>query len=314
MIVYGSSDLGKCTRRNIALRMDYEPAKPPPNMQKVFDAGHEYEAAFIDRLGFASFDFVTDEKPCLGRWDTCTQYEVVFKVTNDVIVLAHLDGKCVDYEDAGATIEIKSMSEQVYKSVPHNHNVWDVEGLIQDYKWQISVPMVVRKLPTVVFFGCRDSDEFFEVSVEKPFYNESEIRARVLSIEAAARQGLLPESCDNKSYPCPVYYATGCQGKVEYGNEEVANLGITYQKIRDEKKNLDDREKRLRHQLITATGESGIVEKKYGADSATVSFYKGKGKVATDWSKVVEDYNVEVEKYQKPGNDWQGIRVTRKDQ
>jgi hypothetical protein len=317
MIVYGSSSLGKCMKQQVALRMDYSPAKTPEWLQKAFDGGHKYEEVLISRLLEAgrNIDFVTPVKDCVGRWDHCTQHEVVFKVSGEVIVLAHLDGIERIDDDNSPTIEIKSMSKLEYAKHPHNHNIWDSPGLIQDYKWQISAAMVARKQPTIVFFGCRDSDEWFEVTVEKPFHTEAEIRGRIMQIEGWARQGVLPDTCDNKGNYCSVAYVTGCQGVTEWGDEEFAALGKTYKRQVAAKKKAEEVEKATRSLLLSAArGDSDdeFVEKKVQTDDVSVSFYKGRSKPGTDWNKLVEDTGVDIKEYQTPGSEYQAIRVTLK--
>lgn len=278
--------------------MEYEPVDPPEHMQKIFAAGNDAEELVLAMLA---------DK---GRKVFNEQLEVALPITSEIAVVGHIDGQ---EDDAG--LEIKSMGDSVYKSVPHNHNIWNEPGLIQDYKWQISAYSIALKLPFNVLFWNRESHDWFEVTVEQPFYTEAEIRGRILQIESWARQGVLPETCDNKGYPCPVYYVTNCQGTVEWGNEEVAALGLTYKRQKALKDAAEQREKSLRNQLLDAArgdDDSEFVEKKVQTDHVTVSFYKGKSKGGTDWDKLVEDTGVNIEDYKTPGSEYQAIRVTIK--
>lgn len=307
MIVYRASGLGYCTKRQVALRMDYEPMPVPEDMQKIFDAGNEAEEQCVSLLMDKGRDIFNQ------------QLEVALQITDEIAVVGHIDGQeRTLLGDVG--IEIKSMSENVYATVPHNHDIWDFAPLYGNYKWQLSVYILALGVPfNVIFWRRRKEDtdvaDFFELTIEKPFYTEAEIRARVLGIESQARQGIMPEFCDNKGYPCPVYYVTKCAGEVEWGNEEIAALGLTYKKLVEEKKLVEAREKQTRKLLLDAArgdSDAEIVEKKVATDDVSVSFYKGRSKPSVNWEQLLLDFQIDKKDHETPGSEYQAIRVTVK--
>jgi len=81
MIVYRASGLGYCTKRQVALRMEYEPMPVPEDMQIIFDAGHAAEEECVSLL--------LDN----GREIFNQQLEVVLQITDEIAVVGHIDGQ-----------------------------------------------------------------------------------------------------------------------------------------------------------------------------------------------------------------------------
>lgn len=234
--IYRASSLGGCSKAIIAARLDYDPMDPPESMGQVFAEGNLHETAVIDWLKGRAFR-VQD-----------VQLETVIHCPLNCLIIGHIDGVVEWSVRSGATcravLEVKSMSDAAFKEFSTKR--WATSGLIQKYKWQLSAYMVALGLPGMVVVKNRNNGQHLIVEVPEPFYDSSQLVARVVSLEIQARKGL-PESCDNPSYPCPFYYLheekapelVGSAGLASQGQPASPELGLLVAEYQAAKDGLD---------------------------------------------------------------------------
>lgn len=173
----------------LAARLDYEPAKVPAQMQKVFDAGHEAEDKAIAALEARGFKIIDQQMP------------VRLPITKTIEVRGHIDGHfCVEHRSV-AVCEIKSQSQDEWDRYERG----DRTALWERYDWQFSTYRHASGLPVRLVRYNRDTGE---TSIPKPIearYSVEDIRVRVLEVERAARTGTLNLPC-TLQYPCAYFY------------------------------------------------------------------------------------------------------------
>lgn len=207
LVIYRASALGGCTKQLIALRQGYEEAPVPAQMQKVFDAGHDWEEVVHARM------------PLVAR-----QTRIELAVSSKIAVVGHVDGV------SDTVDEVKSQNQDEWDKFERDG--WDMNPLWAKYKWQASAYMIALERPLRLIRVLRDSDPANpRISTQvyfEPWYSLAEIRARVLTIESQAAVGVLPVACDpSVQYPCPVYYLHE-YAEFEYGDETVDVLARQY--------------------------------------------------------------------------------------
>lgn len=181
-----ASELGGCTKMLVLKGLGYEAMDTPAEAQAWFDAGKAAEEEVVEKLR-------ADGEVVLDR-----QREVRLEFGNSQVV-GHLDGVM-----GGRVLEIKSMSDAEFKKFEARR--WDTSGLVQKYKWQISVYMLGSGLEALVLVYNRDTGQILRLGVELPFYGVKEIEQRVLSIEDQVAVSKVPTKCDISNYPCPYFY------------------------------------------------------------------------------------------------------------
>ena len=187
MRIYRASELGGCSKMLILKGLGYEPMDTPEEFEsQYFLPGKLAEIEVLTRL----------EQE--GEEVTDTQKEVNL-VYGDVTVQGHIDGIL-----NGRVLEIKSMSDAEFRRFQKDR--WDTTGLVQRYKWQISVYMLAEKKEALVVVYNRDTGELHREGVELPWYAVEQIHLRVMGIEGAIDASQIPTVCDIPNYPCPFYY------------------------------------------------------------------------------------------------------------
>jgi hypothetical protein len=262
LTVYRASELGACSRRLIALRQGYDPSEPPEKFKGYFARGDHAEEVVKAHLRERGFEI--DSEQSLVR----------ISVSESVVVEGHIDGRIVDEHTAlrgQRVLEVKRMNHQSYTEFVARGWDADINGLMAQYKWQVSAYMVATGLElqfTAIDGDTVDSDtpQYHSLYLEKPFYTELQIRTRVLMLEAA---DAVPDTCDRRSYPCPVWYVTGCQREtetVDADEEMIALVKATLSADAAYQKAKSTREE-LRGKVKEAMGD----KKKVTTDVATVS-------------------------------------------
>lgn len=237
--IYRASALGMCTTALIAVRSGFEAMRPPDSMQRRFDEGHLHETNMVQRLnteyGIEVFN---------------REREVTVWITPTLGIRGHIDGEGVgllpDEREAGLfppdlhrAIENKTMSSLAYKD--WLSMTWEQRwAKYPGYAMQSTVYGVGTGLDQQLY--CVKDKESGQMTVEVldlPCYPMAKIKAKVLGIEAHVRQGQpLPESCDKRSWPCPVFYVGPCgEDKrdmlAEREGEVVLALAHTYQDAKE---------------------------------------------------------------------------------
>lgn len=112
------------------------------------------------------------------------------------MVVGHLDGVINGdpFPPLGPRVlEIKSMGKDAFKSFKALG--WEAPGLVQKYKWQLSVYMLATGLEALLVAKSRDSGELLRFGVEVPFYSLDEITERVAFLEEWVSKCQLPPDC-----------------------------------------------------------------------------------------------------------------------
>lgn len=186
-IEYRASALGGCDMALLAARLGYDavPLKPDASIMKVFDRGKRIE-----------FDYLQSHRQIREM-----QQEIYLDITGRLKIIGHIDG----YE-AGNIVEIKSQNRVAWDEFESKH--WSA-GLFPKYKWQVSCYMHAYEAPLKLIRVLVDDNGVAKEEnisyVDEPFYSLSEIRARILRVEAAAATGVLSAEC-NKMFPCQYFY------------------------------------------------------------------------------------------------------------
>jgi hypothetical protein len=196
IVQYRASALGGCDLALLAARLGYDvvPIREDAPIMKVFAAGHRIEEEVLSRFPTVR-----------GR-----QQETRLEITGKIVVVGHIDG--IDDFD-NSIVEVKSQNQEEWDRFEKHH--WDA-GFFPKYKWQASAYM--HSLPTVfrthrtlkLIRALRDENgewtgETRISHVDMPFYTISDIRERILRVEAVAATGTLVAEC-TPSFPCPYFY------------------------------------------------------------------------------------------------------------
>lgn len=214
----------------------------------------------------------------------------------NVLIQTHPDGVIQFNRGDGSTdppllLEIKSMGDSSFKDFKRRG--WSNPGLIQKYKWQVSVGMHLLSMPLMFVVKNRNSGEIDTDLVKLPFYSWPEIVARITKIEVAARNSDLPELCDWKMYPCPFNYLhEEDTSNTEIGGEELSELVAEYVRKRDERD-------RVTAECKVILGE---IKEKAGGKKIELPFATfnevSTRKVSYDYDKMREN-GIDVDAYEK---------------
>lgn len=190
-IVYRASALGGCLRALLAARLEYEPMPTPERMQKVFNAGHDAEEVAVAALGERGYKLIDRQMP------------VRLPITGTILVEGHIDGHFVVGARPESVAEIKSQSQDEWDAYEAGRpsGLWTAK-----YPWQFGVYAHAARLPLDVVRINRDRPEQMVIQRWEPLIELDKIRARVLSVEAAARKGDLDAVECSGGWPCPYYY------------------------------------------------------------------------------------------------------------
>lgn len=293
-VVYRASALGGCQKALIAARVGFD-ALEPKVKPAFFEAGNKAEDDW----------FAAAAKT--GRTFTGQQMEVTLQLTGNIAVVGHIDGLEIGKDRRGDwTIEVKSMSGNEWAKV-NWQNVWAHPGLVQKYKWQMSVYILAREgRPLNAVFYNRDTGETKEFLVKEPWYTVDDVRARVLAIEVAAREADLPQLCDIPSYPCPYFYLHEDQLPEELVGPELQALAGQYYDAQQKEKVAKAVKDQTKLSLMKNLGVG-----KYESGEWKVTVYEARNPPSYDMGKMAED-GVDVLKYQKITTSTR-LRITRKE-
>jgi hypothetical protein len=223
---------------------------------------------------------------------TRRQDEVNLELLPSVIVQGHIDGVQDDtFGDDEHLIEIKTMGDSSYKVWLDKG--WDSPGLIQKYKWQISVYMLATGLPCKLFVKNRNDGKIDSVVIYEPFYTKEEILARVLEMERYVRGDELPESCDVNNFPCPFYYLEEQLSLEVTEDDAIEELAIAYEEAAKEVRAAEAKKREMRKALDTGlVGRERVV-----TERVRVVYYEDKRDVI-DKTKMKEA-GIDVEEFTK---------------
>jgi hypothetical protein len=215
--IYRASALGQCTSAFIYVRAGFEPMAPPPAMQRRFDEGHLHEANIIQRLNTEHGIEVFNREREVTMW-----------ITSTLGIRGHIDGEGVgnleaDWADGfhptaakHRLVENKTMSQKAFAEWVELD--WDARWRkYPGYAMQITVLGEAAGFDEVIYaVKNKESGEILVEITPTAVYPLLTIKQKVLGIEAHVRQGQpMPDECDIRSYPCPVFYVGPCGDTVE---------------------------------------------------------------------------------------------------
>lgn len=238
-VVRGSA-LGSCLRGLVAECQGYEPLPFDERTLTVFAEGNLHEDAVVNTLKEEGWDI-------WGQQD-----ELEIPVGKHILIRFHLDGrgKKVDSDEWG--IEIKSMSDDVFKK-------WEKDGwkAFDRYAWQVSTYMAGTGLPFLFVTKNRNNGVVTKTEVRNPPYGIAAVKARAASIVTWAEKGELPVCDVDNGFRCPfVYLHEQPEMFPEQADAEVEALGISLAKARVVRKQAEAVERETRERLVDRMGDA----------------------------------------------------------
>lgn len=295
-VVYRASALGGCVKGLAAARMGYEEVAPPQKQQDVFDEGHLHEGAVLEKFEKDGWQIV----------EGSLQREVVVPVTGKLFVVGHVDaemfGPIDEYFATTSVVDVKSQSQNAWDDFERNG--WE-SGFFPKYKWQFSSYMIATGLPGMLIRKNRNTGEVKHEFIEEPFYSLTEIRVRVMQVEAIAKQGALPGPCDYRTFPCGYFYLHEDEPVVVLEDDQLDVLARQYEEAKDEEKQARGRKEDTRKAL--RAGMAGI-DKATTKLGTKISFYMQKNPPRLNEERMIED-GIDVEKYKEQGES-ERLRIT----
>lgn len=254
------------------------------------EEGNLHEGAVIERLREQGW-IISRQQEELNK--ELTGFGVVVQTHPDgIIQWPHRDkdsGIAIE-SDSPLLLEVKSMGDASFKD--WKNRGWSNPGLMQKYKWQVSVGMNILNMPLMFVVKNRNSGEMDTDFVRLPFYTWAEIVARITLVEIAAKNDDLPELCDWRMYPCPWNYLHEEETIPEIGGEELSELVALYISKRDDRDKLVNDCKTLLAEIKEKAGG-----KKIALPFATYQETNTR-KVTYDYDKMREN-GIDVDQYER---------------
>jgi hypothetical protein len=178
------------------------------------------------------------------------------------IVQGHLDGVITtDLFPRPRVLEIKSMGDAPWKEFQAKR--WDAGGLIDRYKWQLSVYMLATGYEALFVTKNRNSGEITQHGVEMPFYTLDQIAERVGYVEDHVTRGVLPDDCPHDWF-CDFKYLCSRSSEedgAEHSSDELSPDEVStvseYHRLGREIKALEDLRADTRLSVEALAGRSG---------------------------------------------------------
>ncbi len=265
-IIYRASELGSCTKALVAKRLGYEGKPYPEGLMARFADGELHEGAIVAELE-AGGDGVSHRQHECNLW-----------ISDGLVVQGHLDG-VMD----GRVLEIKTMSQSAWDSFVRLR--WDTPGLIQKYKWQLSVYMLAMGMEATLIVKNKNTGEKQRHGVELPFYTLEQVQERVLAIEHEVASGILPALCDEAMYPCPFYYLHEDAETEVVSDFEIENLASQYKLLQANAVAADAAKTLVYRTLLQSMGD----RKKVKTERVSVTVYEQNNPVKWDMDKMKSD-------------------------
>lgn len=294
-ILYSASELGACTKYNVAKRLGYEPPPTYGEAIPAFQRGHKVEAEVIEWL----------QAPSQGWTITETQAERYLPMPDNsegekVAVICHPDAIGTQLGGTPHAIEIKSCNDDAYNEI--RNKGWEhARFLFPRYRWQVSAYHHATNLP--VLFVARNVETgatFLDVLADSPpLYTLEEIRARVGKLEEMAVDYNIPLDCDFPNGLCPLAYLHETE-MVE--NPQIEELAKQYDELRGEfkksRKVATTKRMNLRYKLLAAMGVDETQELEAGSKSIDTGLVK----VTASWGPTSFPF-VDYDKLREKGID-----------
>lgn len=277
---YRASGLGGCTAAMIALRQGFTAMAPPKSMQDRYNEGHLHEPDIVRR---ANTEF--------GLEVFNRQREVEVWVSPTAVIVGHIDGEVVGWLPEEIELglhrmgdapphrlfEAKTMSDAAFKkwmsmSWPERWGIYH-----GGYAKQLTVYLAGTGLASAVYaVKNKESGKVVMEAVPGPPLDLNQIKVQVFGVEAHVRQGLpLPEVCDVRQFPCPVFYLGPCgdderETLDDRKAEVVLALAQTYEAAKANEVIAKQAKEKARDEIKRHLGDAG----KFAAEGWKVTYSK----------------------------------------
>jgi hypothetical protein len=277
--VYRASSISSCSRQLALIRTGVEPAPPPPDMLRRFRDGHLHERSILAEIQLQRPGWkVNPVDPYSGE-----QYEVevwVKQPSDDgtipgIVIVGHIDGLAVNplHNPDSRICEAKAFSKDNFANATkavEQGRFWDAYPYYRD---QMTVYMSALEVPTFFAIKNKDNGEVFVFDVPEPPGDIAAIMARVRVVDARAGRGMVAETCDKRSFPCPTFrhcnHGDGATPSLdddpaaflasafgEGGNADLDDLCDQYVTARDAEKKAGELKKGLQVKIAEVLGEA----------------------------------------------------------
>lgn len=208
--VYRVSSVGNCEKQLGLFRQGVEGSPPPADMLRRFRDGHLHERAILAEIQKKRPEW----KVHLEDPYTKGQFETVYVVkepsedgTPGIEIRGHIDGLAVNkaMNPDSRICEAKALSQDNFNKFVkawEQGNVWD---LYPYYRDSISLYMASLEVPCFYAVKNKNSGEVRVFNLDEIPGDVDALAARVRVIDARAARDQVPELCDIRSYPCPMF-------------------------------------------------------------------------------------------------------------
>lgn len=213
-LILRPSSLNRCTRSLVAQGMGMEGSAPPAKLIDRMDESAKLEAELL-RKGLGSWELVplgTRMRGVDGLSISHGQWAVTLDIGRGVRVRGHLDGLAW-CPSVVHVVEGKAPGPSMHKDfMKRNREATTVDWTgFEGWAWQISAYMWATKRPAVYVVGKKSEDgkrieETDVYFVPTPPIGLAQIRGKAALIAMLVRQGKIPETCDKKDWPCPMWW------------------------------------------------------------------------------------------------------------
>jgi hypothetical protein len=219
------------------------------------------------------------------------QQLVMVDLGDGLVVEGHVDGMVMSpmYKEE-RVLEVKTVSQDIWDEFEKKR--WDIGGLFDKYKWQLSVYMIATGKEALVVIKNRNTGQLRFEGVELPFHPLSEIEARVLEVERWVGLDRLPEICDWVQYPCPFFYLHQ-EEAADVGDLNIEQVKLAAAQFLAAKQNrelAEGVEKIAREELVKSLGKVDKVNQ----DGLSITYYDY---TSTSYKKAMMEADGVLEKY-----------------
>lgn len=194
-MIHRASGLGGCLLAQVAVALGHQPAEIDEVSRVRMAQGQLHEDDVVAILRAEGAEVTRQQEAVFISEDgDYGSYPASSGPQPGWVLEGHLDGVILDDLFHGPRVlEIKSMGKSAFAAFKSKG--WDASGLIDRYKWQLSVYMLATGLEALVIAKSRDSGELLRHGIETPFHSLDEITARVAYLEDHIARQVLPDTC-----------------------------------------------------------------------------------------------------------------------
>lgn len=286
-IVIRASSIGSCTRRLIGQGLGMDGEAPPAKIvgkwnesaaledavlaagKKAIEEGTRcrYKRLEVTELT-APGGIASPMRPYQGQW------EFDWEIGERAVLRGHLDELVSIYEQerggylGKAFIEAKAFGDSYWEKWLKSG--WDA---FPGYAWQFSACSHALGLPGWMVVAHKIDGEIAEVDVRWVEQGDTPVRrgqlmARVVGVAGAVARGEMPDACDQKDWPCPLWYLHEDvqEELVEVEDPAIVEVAREYLGLKDDAAKIKSRMDEIRGLLFEEL-EKGV---KYNAGGVRV--------------------------------------------